>query len=116
MDYWKDVSGAGRRDYCVWGLVDETRGLDALRELFPTGNADDANFVLFSTSGVHGSYRTLEEEERAPGQGVTFMVIQPRLVITRYGVVFPKNRADFFYLARLRETSWKAMGAVGAVS
>jgi hypothetical protein len=113
MDYWKDVSGTGRRDYCVWGLVDKDKGMAALRALFPTGKADEMNFVLFSTSGVHGSFRTLEQEEREPGQGVTFMVVQPRLVMTRYGVVFPKNRDDFFFLARLRESSWTAMATVG---
>ncbi len=34
----------------------------ALREFFPNG-ADPMNFVLFSTSGVHGTYATIEEIE-----------------------------------------------------
>lgn len=113
MEYWKDSSGAGRRDYCVWNLVNPDKGLEALRALFPAGKADGQGFVLFSTGGVHGSYRTLEQEELEPGLGVCFMVIEPRLVLTRYGVVYPKSGEDFIYLARLRETSWKAIGAVG---
>ncbi|AXH59866.1 hypothetical protein [Pseudomonas amygdali] len=81
----------------------------ALKAMFPTGAADDMNFVLFSTSGTHGSYRTLEEEEVEPGQGVTFMVVQPRLVITRYGVVYPESKDDFAFLKNLRSTSREAV-------
>jgi hypothetical protein len=114
MDFWKDVSGADKRDYCIWELLDPTQGLAALKALFPTAAADEMNFVLFSTSGVHGSYRTLEQEQKAPGTGVTFMVIQPRLVLTRYGVVYPKSAEDFAFLKKLRATSWEAMTEVGS--
>lgn len=42
----------------------------ALRGMFPDAKADDMNFVLFSTSGVHGTYNTIEEAEKhlAPGK------------------------------------------------
>lgn len=111
---WEDASGAGKADYCTWKLLDQKQGLDALKSLFPDAEADEMNFVLFSTSGVHGSYQTIEQEQKAPGTGVTFMVIQPRLVLTRYGVAYPKSEEDFAFLKKLRATSWKAMTEVGA--
>lgn len=116
MDFWKDVSGANKRDYCVWQLVDKTQGLAALKAMFPTGEADERNFVLFSTSGVHGSYITIEQAQDKPGCGVTFMVMQPRLVLTRYGEVFPKSDEDFAYLKKLRATSREAMMKIGGDS
>lgn len=114
MKFWKEVSGSENKDYCTWKLLDEKRGLDALKALFPTAEADENNFVLFSTSGVHGSYRTLEQEQKVSGSGVTFIVMQPRLVLTRYGVVYPKSDEDFDFLKKLRATSWKAMTEVGS--
>lgn len=57
----------------------------ALREMFPEGKADDLNFVLFSTSGVHGSYCSIEAAEAEPDLGVTFLIVQPRIVGLRYG-------------------------------
>ena len=114
MKFWEEVSRADKQDYCIWRLIDPEQGLDALKALFPAADADERNFVLFSTSGVHGSYRTIEQEQKAPGAGVTFMVIQPRLVLTRYGVVNPKTDDDFDFLKKLRASSWKAMAQVGA--
>lgn len=113
MNFWTDVRGTDQRDYCIWNLIAHNQGLAALKALFPTGQADQMNFVLFSTSGVHGSYQTIEQEQKAPGIGVTFMVIQPRLVLTRYGVVYPKSEADFAFLKKLRATSWEAISMVG---
>lgn len=112
--FWEEASGAEKADYCTWRLIDQKQGLDALKALFPAAEADEMNFVLFSTSGVHGSYQTIEQEQKAPGTGVTFMVIHPRLVLTRYGVVYPKSEGDFAFLKKLRATSWKAMTDVGA--
>jgi hypothetical protein len=114
MKFWEDVNGVDKRDYCIWKLLNHEQGLAALKALFPSSEADELNFVLFSTSGVHGSYRTLEQEQEAPGTGVTFMVIQPRLVLTRYGVVYPKSEEDFGFLKKLRATSQEAMAHVGS--
>lgn len=114
MCFWEDVSGTNRRDYCAWRLVDKNRGMDALRAMFPDALADGDNFVLFSTSGIHGTYLTIEEEQNEPGTGVTFMIVQPRLVITRYGVVYPQNEDDFVFLKALRTSSWNAMSRVGS--
>ncbi len=49
------------------GDPDETTAL--LREWFPDGRADEHNLVLFSTSGVHGSYLTLEDARRSLESG-----------------------------------------------
>lgn len=113
MQFWKEVNGLDRRDYCVWQLEDQDCGLDALKALFPNAEADANNFVIFSTSGVHGSYTTIEEAQQYSGSGVTFMVMQPRLVLTRYGVAYPKSEEDFDFLKKLRDTSWKAMSVIG---
>lgn len=109
MNFWSDVSGRENSGYCVLRLANARRGMAALKAMFPTGDADAMNFVLFSTSGTHGSYRTLEEEEAEPGSGVTFMVVQPRLVITRYGVAYPESEEDFALLKKLRTTSREAL-------
>ncbi|MCD2164272.1 hypothetical protein [Comamonas koreensis] len=113
MNFWTKSTGADNGSYCVWRLHDEALGLPALQALFPSGEADERNFVLFSTSGVHGTYQTIEEEQRSPGSGVTFMVIQPRLVMTRYGVVYPKSEEDFSFLKMLRDSSWAMMTNIG---
>ena len=95
-------------------------GMQALRDLFPDGKADDLNAVLFSTSGVHGSYCTIEAVEedmqRAEREGpreVTFCVIQPRIVCMRYGNVEPSTADDIAFLKRLRETSHTALSTIG---
>ena len=78
--------------------------MTALRKLFPNGEADDLNIILFSTSGVHGSCYTIEDVEknlqkqetvRDKGiQRITFIVIHPRICCLKYGLVEPRNQAD----------------------
>jgi hypothetical protein len=107
----------GRDDnpyYSVLRLVGD--GMEALRQLFPTGEADELNAVLFSTSGVHGTYCTIEAVEAGGDDvpsDVTFCVIQPRIVCMRYGNVTPITPEDFAFLKRLRETSSKALAGIG---
>lgn len=91
-----------------------------LREFFPTGEADEMNFCLFSTSGIHGSYTTIEEiesrvpdSEDDPGNDLTFLIVQPRLVTLRYGVVEVEPE-DIPFLKQLRASSWKVMAKIGA--
>lgn len=98
-------------------------GMEALRTMFPDGVANEMNFVLFSTSGIHGSYLTIEEHEAEPicqegGEDVfenevTFVIVQPRLVAMRYGKVFPKTEEDYVFLKKLRQTSWDAVLEIG---
>lgn len=95
-------------------------GMEALRQLFPDGEANEMNAVLFSTSGVHGTYCTIEDVEqdlqRAEREGprdVTFVVVQPRIVCMRYGKVRPRDAEDIAWLKKLRSSSLRALSAVG---
>ena len=104
--------------YSVMKLSRSELGMAALRRMFPTAQADEMNFVLFSTSGVHGSYDTIEDvlEERESGNdeaALTFLIVQPRLVSIRYGKCIPETEDDFQYLRRLRETSSLEASLIG---
>jgi hypothetical protein len=67
--------------------VSEIESLDELRELFPTGEADALNWLVLSTSGIHGTYETLDDVERTGAMEVTVLAIAPRMVRMRYGNV-----------------------------
>lgn len=105
--------------YSVIRVADGTEGMDALRGMFPDAEANELNLVLFSTSGVHGTYITIEEAEHElinPEYGspeVTFLVVHPRLASVRYGVCNPTNQADIDYLKRLRDSSHRAIARIG---
>lgn len=97
-------------------------GMQALREMFPTGQADDLNQVLFSTSGTHGSYDTIEdieswqpdpEEPDTPRGTLTFVVIQPRLLHLKYGECSPQTADDFAFLRALRASSGVELAKIG---
>lgn len=105
---------AGSPYYCVMRLTGD--GMEALRTMFPDGEANDLNFVLFSTSGVHGSYATLEEVEEEPDLGLTFLIVQPRIVGVRYGNCEPKTPEDFAFLRKLRASSWRAVATIGVAT
>jgi hypothetical protein len=108
----------GRDDNPYYSVLKLTGdGMEALRQLFPDGEANDLNAVLFSTSGVHGTYCTIEEVERGGDEAskdVTFVVIQPRIVCMRYGNVTPHTAEDFAFLKRLRASSQRALAGVGS--
>jgi len=96
-------------NYSVMRLKPGCDGMDALRAIFPTGKADDLNFVLFSTSGVHGTCNTIEDAERyITGKNpdghaeITFLIIHPRLVMMRYGECVPETMEDIEFLRGLR--------------
>lgn len=123
-DLWRwDVSNGGHYSKPVPAVA--CRGIEALREMFPTGEADELNFVLFSTSGVHGTYRTIEEEEAALPDcgsdqcayehrlGVTYIIVQPRLVAMRYGNCRPESPDDLEFLKKLRASSWALVSSIG---
>lgn len=103
--------------YSVLRLCDESFGMDALRKMFPNGTANDLNFVLFSTSGIHGSYGTIEDAEREMQSddepSVTFVVVQPRIVSMRYGCAHPKSADDIAFLKTLRSSSHRAVASIG---
>lgn len=95
-------------------------GMAAIRQIFPDGEADELNFCLFSTSGVHGSYQTIEEAEEhlnKPSEethgDVTFLIVHPRIVCLRYGNCQPQNADDISFLKKLRASSWRAVKKIG---
>jgi hypothetical protein len=115
-----DDSRSDSVHYSVFGLIDPNSGMDALRAMFPEGKADDLNFVLFSTSGVHGTYSLIEAtracataEKDEACSDVTFVIVHPRLVCMRYGNAEPKTLDDVAFLKALRESSWLAASKIG---
>lgn len=116
------------------GKVDHEEGRRALLLTFPDGNANPECFALFSTSGIHGTYLSLEEvaasierygdtasfpdgeepDDWCPPR-ITVLVVEPRIVRLRCGevVVF---KEDLPWLRRLRLTSWAAVLQIGAGS
>jgi hypothetical protein len=104
--------------YSVHELDAASRGMAVLRSIFPDGEADALNMVLFSTSGTHGNYATIEdvEADRAndiDDSQVTFLVLCPRVVSLRFGNCVPQTPDDFAFLKSLRTTSQKAFQSIG---
>lgn len=76
--------------------IKKLASMDDLRESFPDDRTDYAlNWLFCSTSGVHGSYTTLDDIEASfdlpedhddyVPPHLTVLVVQPRLVVVRYG-------------------------------
>lgn len=89
--------------------VGDDEGMEFLRKAFPKAEADSLNFCLFSTSGVHGSYNSIEEEESGDEPCITFLVIRPRVVEMIYGNCEPCTAEDVGFLKMLRASSANAM-------
>lgn len=100
--------------YSIMRLARDGNAMSALREMFPNAQADELNAVLFSTSGVHGTYCTIEACEAGDVRDVTFVIVHPRLVALRYGNCEPKTPDDFAFLKKLRATSHAALATIGA--
>lgn len=126
--HFRSVHGKQGAHYNIFQI---TGGIAALKDIFPEGEADDMNFALFSTSGVHGSYLTLdelargidkygdepefeddEEPEDYAGDQLTVIIVQPRIVCLRYGNITVK-KDDLPYLRKLQATSWSAAAEIG---
>ena len=120
---WENIDKTRRGDsanYSIMCLTNKDSGMEALRELFRDGDADELNFVLFSTSGIHGSYNTIEDAElflqgKDPEgcPDITFIVVQPRIVTLRYGICTPTSQDDINYLKKLRDSSYCAVMNIG---
>lgn len=98
--------------------IPDEEGMAYLRALFPDASyITQENFVLFSTSGVHGSYNTIESITPVVGtefsDNLTFLVIQPRLVRMVYGNCHPESLEDIEYLKALREASHEQVKDIG---
>lgn len=117
-----DKSNPDGSHYSIMRKQQGVDGLAALRDMFPDAVANKMNLALFSTSGVHGTYNTIEEaeatingiaEEDNQCTEVTFLVVHPRLVALRYGVCSPQNADDIDYLKRLRASSHEQLVNIG---
>ena len=102
--------------YYEAGEVGKLEDIEMLKEIFPDGQADIYNFVLFSTSGAHGTYCTLDNVEETWEEGedekvdsITVLVIKPRIVQMLYGNIEIEDKNDLAYLRKLAETSFKAI-------
>lgn len=114
VDRWEPIRQPSGVYYSVQRLVGD--GMAALRDFFPDAKADEMNAVLFSTSGVHGSYCTIEDVEEGGDEApdsVTFVMIQPRIVCMRYGNAKPRTQEDFAFLKQLRASSRNALSKIG---
>lgn len=126
-----------RRDgahYNIWNI--SKGGVGGLRKIFgDPPKANEMNFALFSTSGVHGSYTTIEEiEESLTKYGpepeflkdeteasvpddwtssyLTVTVYHPRIIGVGYGNV-EVTLEDIPFLQELRKSSWEAVQGIG---
>lgn len=108
MGCFRPKSGGHYNHYFVYART----AMEHLRKVFPTGEANELNFVLFSTSGVHGTYATIEDSEEDGGD-VTFVIIQPRLCTIHYGTCEPKTKEDYSFLKKLRQSSWDVVQTIG---
>lgn len=100
--------------YYETSKIETQDGMSTLRSIFPKGEADDYQFALFSTSGVHGHYCSIETaEEQEDVDTVTFLIIQHRVVSTMYGNCRPESGEDFEFLKKLRDSSKEAVQAIG---
>jgi len=127
----KSVIGKAGGHYNVFKTNDTESAWTFLHEVFGTPpEAGELNFVLFSTSGVHGSYTVLEDiEESLTKYGetapdgedcpdgfcfpeLTFLLVQPRIVSMTYGNVrVTLERVE--WLKKLRESSRNAVQGIG---
>lgn len=126
---WESVCNKSGAHYNNYGCHDRD-GMQALREFFPKGRANELNFCLFSTSGIHGMYTTIEEIERGllaypdgppsdtdwpddyHGNSLTFLIVQPRICCLRHGNA-EVTLADIPFLKRLRQSSWGIVQKIG---
>lgn len=91
----------------------QLEGIEQLKSIFPDGEADERNWCVLSTSGVHGFYTTLDDLEQEYKNGnedlsVTVLVIMPRLVSMLYGHI-NITLDDVPYLRKLVSSSLKYM-------
>lgn len=131
-EFRSSVFGKSGGHYNTFASRDPDKALRMLREWFSKkGAMNEMNFILFSTSGIHGMYTTIEECERSirkygpvppevdddsddyHPREVTFLLVQPRIVSMTYGNATCRTLDDVKFLKRLRAASWKAMQKIG---
>lgn len=123
------TEGRGVLHYSIQKLGPPDEARETLKSIFPTGaEADEMNLVLFSTSGVHGTYTTIEDIEESfkkygdtveggrpddhSGDVLTVALLHPRLVCLRYGNMRVRPE-DIEWLKTLRAKSREAFSLIG---
>ena len=103
--------------------IQQIKTFEELKEIFgDEAKANDLNFCLFSTSGVHGTYITIEEIEQSfnldedndgyCGTLLTVLVVHSRTVTLKYGnIEVTKENID--WLKTLRKSSKEAIAKIG---
>lgn len=79
--------------------------MDQVKAHFTEDCDYELNWLFLSTSGVHGSYQTLDDIEACDGTDeedecfdeITVLIVCPRLVVMKYGHL-PIDRADIPWL------------------
>lgn len=109
----RDCKNCGH--YSIFAL--ET--LDDVKRIFPDGKCNTLNWFYASTSGVHGSYRTLDdlekewddvdEESGKPYRDITVQILMPRMVAVMYGSIEIENKEDIQWLRNLVQSSLEAI-------
>ena len=97
-----------------------------LYDFFEREGPNDLNFILFSTSGISGSYATIEDAEaylREEDENdeydsdnlikITFIIISPRTVTICCGNCMPIDLNDIEFLKKLRIESHSAISKIG---
>lgn len=106
-----------------------TKTIEPIKALFPSADANEWNVAMFSTNGTRGTATTIEEFEEAfkilrgdsestqitdddieeasavVANGITYLIVQPRIVKTFYGVCVPSSLEEVEYLKKLRDSS-----------
>jgi hypothetical protein len=115
-----DKNGA---HYNIFAIKNEN-AMEFLKKSFPKGKTNEMSFILFSTSGVHGMYTTLEEIEHSlkkygedfdedkdeewpddyHGRRITILIVQPRIVSLTYGHINITLK-DIPFLKKIRKSS-----------
>jgi hypothetical protein len=85
-----------------------------IRKMFPDGQADELNWCFLSTSGVHGSYATLDgmheqDISEEPFRHITVLIVCPRLVVMKYGNIDVETGEDEAFLRKLVTSSVEAV-------
>lgn len=80
-----------------------------LEGVFGDGEADEMNWVFFSTYGVAGSYLTLDDPDMAEVRELTYLYLQPRRHQIVYGQVSIRKVEDVAFLRRLARSTIAAV-------
>jgi hypothetical protein len=102
-------SGEPGEEYSLFLMLG---GIEALKELFPDGEATREKFALFSTGGAHGDYQLIEDCEEGLTEVLTVLIVQPKLCCLKFGTV-TVTPVDVPYLKKLRASSWQAVQRIG---